>query len=76
MGTTTIHKIYLNISHIQTKCGKYHGIFCGLLLVPHNIVMDLNNVMLVHIDACINQQRFFCLYTSLCIDEFLIVIVA
>ena len=25
--------------------GKYMRIFCGILLVPCNIVMDLNNVM-------------------------------
>lgn len=25
--------------HIQFECGEYMGIFCGLLLVPLNIVM-------------------------------------
>ena len=32
-------------SHIQTVCGKYRGIFYGIMSVPHNIVMDLNNVI-------------------------------
>ena len=34
-----------NITHICTKCGQYSGIFYGNLLVPLNIVMDLNNTM-------------------------------
>ena len=29
----------------QTECGEYLGIFHGILSVPHNNVMDLNNVM-------------------------------
>jgi len=33
------------MSHTQTECENYLGIFCGLLSVPHYIVMDLNNVM-------------------------------
>ena len=28
-----------------TECRKYPGMFCGILLVPHNIVMNPNNVM-------------------------------
>jgi hypothetical protein len=31
--------------NIQTECGKYTKIFPGILPVPHNIAMDLNNVM-------------------------------
>lgn len=30
---------------IQTKCGKYPGIRRGIMAVPHNIIMDLTNVM-------------------------------
>jgi hypothetical protein len=33
------------ISHIQSECGKYLKKICGILLVPHNTIMDLNNVM-------------------------------
>ena len=35
-----------NISHIQIECGEYMGI----LLVPQNIVMDLNNVMIISLN--------------------------
>ena len=31
-----------NIPYIQTECGKS---LCEILLVPHNIVMHMNNVM-------------------------------
>ena len=31
-------------SHIPSKCEKHQGIFHKIMLVPHNIVMDLNNV--------------------------------
>ena len=31
--------------NIQTKCGKYMRMFLGILPVPHNIAMELNNVM-------------------------------
>ena len=34
-----------NIPHIQEECEKYLGILCGILSVPHNIVIVLNNVM-------------------------------
>ena len=27
------------------ECGKHPGTLCGILLVLHNIVMDLNDVM-------------------------------
>lgn len=30
---------------IQTKCGKYKGIFYEVLAVPQNIVLDLNSFM-------------------------------
>ena len=32
-------------NHQKTECGEYPGILRGILLIPHNIVMDLNNVM-------------------------------
>ena len=31
--------------NIMSGCGKDMGLFYGILSVPHNIVMDLNNVM-------------------------------
>ena len=34
-----------NIPHIQTKCEEYPRILSGIVSVPHNIIMDLNNVM-------------------------------
>ena len=40
-GTGNIPRL---IPHIQTKYGE---ILCGILLVPQNIVMDMNNVMLM-----------------------------
>ena len=33
-------------SYIMTECGKYQGMSYGIFSVPHNIVMNLNNVML------------------------------
>jgi hypothetical protein len=33
------------IFHIQPECAQYLGTFRRILSVPHNIVMDLNNVM-------------------------------
>jgi hypothetical protein len=36
----------LKYSHVWTECGKYPKIFHGILLISHNIVMDLNNVMI------------------------------
>ena len=47
MGLIVFHEIFLNISHIQTECGKYLGIFSKTLSIPQNIIMDLNNVMVV-----------------------------
>ena len=42
-----IDNISQTISHIHTECGKYPKIFCGILSIPHNIVMKLNNAMTV-----------------------------
>lgn len=39
------HNIYPNIPHTQFEYEEYMEILCGILLVPSNIVMDLNNVM-------------------------------
>ena len=47
MGLTKIHKFFLDIFHIQSKCEKYLEIYCGILSVPQNIVVDLNNVMCI-----------------------------
>ena len=46
VGLTIFHGIFSYVSHIQSECGKYPRIFCGTLSIPHNIVMDLNNVTL------------------------------
>ena len=43
--TVAFHVVFPDIPHIQTGCGKYSGILCGILSVPQNIVMDLNNMM-------------------------------
>ena len=40
-GTKSIPQ---NIPPIQTECREYPGIFYGVLSVPQNIVMDLNNI--------------------------------
>jgi hypothetical protein len=40
--------VLLNIFHIQTReCGEYLGILRGILLIPQNIVMDMDNAMLL-----------------------------
>ena len=43
MLSRTSHIIW-NIPHIQIEYEKYSGIFCKILLVPQNNVMDLYNV--------------------------------
>jgi hypothetical protein len=36
----------LPMSHdIQFECEEYSRTFCGILAFPHNIVMNMNNVM-------------------------------
>ena len=45
MGLTILYKIFPDISHTEFECGWYLKIFYGIFSVPHNIVMDLNNVM-------------------------------
>ena len=37
----------LGDSHIMSECGKSPRIFNGMLLVPRNTVMDMNNVMVL-----------------------------
>ena len=44
-GTDNISHNILGGFHIQYEYAKYIEIFCGILSVPQNIVMDLNNVM-------------------------------
>ena len=39
-----MHKLMRDACY-KSECGDYLGIFCGILSVPHNIVMNLNNVM-------------------------------
>ena len=48
MGLIVFHGIFPDISHIQFECGKYLGVFCGIVSIPHNIVMNLDNVMQEH----------------------------
>ena len=45
MGLTVISRIFSDIPHIKSKCGECKGIFMGILSMPHNTLMDLNNVM-------------------------------
>ena len=45
MGLTVFHIVFLDIPHIQCECGEYPGILRGILSVPQNIVMNMNNVM-------------------------------
>ena len=47
MGLTIFHVVFLDILHIQIECEEYLGILCGILSVPHNNVMDFNDVMMV-----------------------------
>ena len=55
-GTDNIPQIFLDISHIQYECGKY----LGVLLVPQNIVMDLNDAMLCgHFEQSANIRLLF-----------------
>ena len=35
----------MELSNLQSEGGKYPGILCGTLLVPQDIVMDVNNIM-------------------------------
>ena len=44
-GTAKFHIVFPCITHIQSECGEYSGRLCEILLVPENIVMNLNNVM-------------------------------
>ena len=36
----------MDISHIQIECEEYPGLLCEILLVPQNIVMNLNIYMI------------------------------
>ena len=53
-GLTIFHKIFCNISHIQTECGNLGDIPWNTVN-PHNIVMNLNNVMAN--DECIQNKE-------------------
>ena len=45
-GSITIFFGIYNIPwNIKTECGKYPRTFLIILLVPHNIIMDLKNVI-------------------------------
>jgi hypothetical protein len=45
VGLIIFYRIFVCIPYIQSECGKYLGIFYGILLVPHNTLMDLNSIM-------------------------------
>ena len=45
---------YHNIIH--TKCGEYTKIFHGILSIPRNIIVDLNNVMIARLHWQINPS--------------------
>ena len=45
VGHTIFYKKFSDVFHIQLKCEKYPNIFCGVLSIPHNTVMDVNNIM-------------------------------
>ena len=49
MGLTIVHTIFPDIPHIQSsiECGEYPKILCEILSIPHNNVMDLNNIMYI-----------------------------
>ena len=44
-GTDNIAQVFPDTPQIQSECGEYLRILHGIISVPHNIVMDLNNVM-------------------------------
>ena len=43
-GSGNISHIFLGISHVHTGCGKYMGIFGGIVPISHNILMGTHNV--------------------------------
>lgn len=40
-----IDNITQNILHIQIEYGNCWDILCGILLVPHKTIMDMNNAI-------------------------------
>ena len=64
MGLIVFHEMFLNIFHIQTKCGKYMGTYYGNMSVPHNTAMDLNNVMYKLIRASLIQPNIIMILPS------------
>ena len=59
---TIYHKIFLDISHIQMKCGKYPKIFRGILLVPQHTYFWMpcgwNTIMGLQILCATNNTMF------------------
>jgi hypothetical protein len=45
VGLTISHEIFFDIPHIQTEYGESQRIFRGILSVPHNVVMIMNNAI-------------------------------
>ena len=49
-------RMYFDISYIQVKYGKYQILFCGILSISQNIVMNMNNLMHGNLFWCIEGQ--------------------
>ena len=44
-GTDNIPQNISKYFVMQTECGKKLKLFCKIMSVPHNIVIDMNNTM-------------------------------
>ena len=45
VGLTVFHKIFLYVPTFTLKGEEQQRIFRGILSIPHNVVMDLDDVM-------------------------------
>jgi hypothetical protein len=45
VGLKIFQEIFFDIPHIQTEYGESQRIFRGILSVPHNVVMIMNNAI-------------------------------
>lgn len=41
VGLTMLYRYPLNITHIQSGCDKYKGIFCRIMLAPQNVCVQI-----------------------------------
>jgi len=70
LGMTLFRSIIL---FCGTECEKYLGIFCGILLAPHYIVMNMNNVMgvaIIFLNENKNSMRMPSLYPSFYMNSY------